>query len=183
MHHFDYDRVAELRKKLIPYEKVEEFVHPGRDDVILDVGAGDGFYSVGFASRITDGKVIALDISESGAERTRKRMVEEGVQNVEVLRQDVCADFSVTGYNKVFFSNSFHDIPCRDELIDTLFRNSSPPLEIILIEFRTDKDDFGPPMEIRIGEKALQRIFEGHGFRLDGRLELDHHYLHRYVRK
>lgn len=182
MHHFDYEHVAELRGKLIPYEKVEEFVRPEGNDVILDVGAGDGFYSINFAKKLNGGKVIALEIDERGTILLKKKMGEQGIYNIDILQEDACQNFHFSGYNKVFFSNSFHDIPCSDKLVREFAETGNKGLEIVLIEFRKEVVDLGPPAHIRISENELKQKFTSRGFTFSGRLELTHHYLHKYVK-
>ncbi|AKA49382.1 hypothetical protein IX51_10035 [uncultured archaeon] len=182
MHQFDYEHVAELREKLIPYRKVEEFVNPHGTDVILDIGAGDGFYSVNFAEKLNGGKVISLEIDKRGTDLLKRRMNEHSVSNVEVVQQDACDEFHFDGYNKAFFSNTFHDIPCRDDLVERFAAVNEENLEIILIEFKKGTLDLGPPEHIRISEEELMNKFTSRGFRFVERMEFSHHYIHKYVK-
>ncbi len=183
MHHFDYGHVAELREKLIPYATVEKFVNPSSGDVIVDIGAGDGFYSVNFAKKVGPGKIISVEIDERGTSLLRGRMKENGVGNIQIEQQNACDEFQFKGFNKVFFSNTFHDLPCRSELVARLARSGNKGMEIILIEFKKEDHEFGPPENIRISEEELKREFGSQGFKFAGREELSHHYLHKYVRE
>lgn len=182
MHHFDYDRLAVQRGKLIPYPEVEKFMELMPDDIILDVGAGDGFYSCSFALLVYKGKVISLEKDDRGATRIRKRISDEKIGNVVVQVADVCDGLPADGYRKVFFSNTLHDIPCRDDLLQQLHDNSTGPLELDLIEFRTDKLDMGPPLEIRISENSLKEMMIGHGFKFVKDVKFSHNYMHKYVK-
>lgn len=180
MHEFDYDAVAELRGRLIPYEKIEEFVKPAEGDVILDIGAGDGFYSVNFSRKIGKGHMISLEIDKRGAEIINKKIAEHGIKNIQVVVGDACSDLGLSGFNKVFFSNTFHDLDCRDGLLERLKNASSEKFEIIMIEFKKKREDFGPPEEKRFSEEDLKRTLASKGFRFANRIELPHHYVHRY---
>lgn len=181
MHEFDYNAVAELRSKFIPYGKVEEFINPVEGDVILDIGAGDGFYSVNFSQKIGRGRVISLEIDERGADLINRKIAEREIGNIEVVIGDACSDLDVVGFNKVFFSNTFHDLDCREDLLEKLKVIGDGELEVFLIEFKKKRLDFGPPEEIRLSEEELKGIFLSHGFKFMGRLELSHHYLHSYI--
>lgn len=177
---FNYDSVAERRARYIPYDSVEKFVSPSGNDVLVDIGAGDGFYSCSFAGRLPGGRVIAVEVDERGVSLINDRIRKEGTTNVEVIKADVCNGFSAHGYNKAFFSTTFHDIPCRSELVDRLVKGSSGTLDIYLIEFRKDILDFGPPADVRFSREELRDFFEKKGFRLIKEELLSHHYLHHY---
>lgn len=182
-HHFDYRHVAEIREKRVPYKKVEEFVDPSSGDVIVDIGAGDGFYSINFAKKVGTGKVIAVEIDERGTDLIKEGIEKSGLSNIDIVQQNACDDFPFKGYNKVFFSNTFHDLPCRGDVLTNITRNSGSNLQVILIEFKKENQDSGPPMELRISEEELKEEFVKFGFKFSGRLELSHHYLHRYVKE
>lgn len=183
MHHFDYDKISERRSKYIPYDKVERFMDLHDEDILLDIGSGDGFYSVNFARLLNRGKVFALEVDRRGYDLLAERMQKENITNVYILFQDACDEFDLSGYTKVFFSNTFHDLPCRNELIDRLLKGGSARLEIILIEYRKDTLETGPPEGIKISEEEMREIFEGKGFRLIDSVRLEHNYLHRYLRE
>ena len=178
MHHnFNYERALEFREKYIPLPDVLEVANPLPEDILVDIGAGDGFYSIIFAERVK--KVYYVDPSETARELLKKNIGKTPVNNLTVVSDDVCENLDIAGYNKVFFSNSFHDIICREDLIDRLKKNSSENLEIILTEFKLESE-IGPPVEIRIDQEHLDRIFSSKGFRLMKRIELRYHYISRF---
>lgn len=183
MHDFNYGHVAEQRKKYIPYQKVEEFVDPGNGDVILDIGAGDGFYSINFARKIVSGRVIAVELDKRATSLIEERKKTDSIPNVEIVNQDVCRNFPFREYTKVFFSNSFHDLPCREELLKNISSSSASGVQIFFIEFKKEIQEFGPPAEMRISEGELREELGKNGFRFTGRLELKAHYLHSYERE
>lgn len=180
MHEFNYEAVAELRSKYVPYDQVEKFVNPGEGDIILDIGAGDGFYSINFSRKVGSGGVISLEIDQRGTDIIKNKIAETGASNIKVITQDACSPIDEKGITKVFFSNSFHDLPCRDGVLDNIKAIADPKIEVILIEFKKRRKDFGPPEEIRISEEELKAIFQRHGFTFSSREELSHHYLHKY---
>ena len=178
-HHFNYDRVREMRSRYIPYSEVERLVSPQLTDVIVDVGSGEGFYAIKFAGKASEGQVYAAEISDEANRLLAARIEKEGLKNVRIVDSDICRHFDFHGYNKVFFSTSFHDLNCREELLDTIRKNAGDRLEIILIEFRKDAT-IGPPADIKISSDELCCIFERHGFRLTDSVLLEQHYIHKY---
>ncbi len=181
MHHnFNYERALEFREKYIPLSDVLEVANPLPTDILVDIGAGDGFYSITFAKKVR--KVYYVDPSETARELLRKNIEKTPVDNLTVISDDVCENLDIAGYNKVFFSNSFHDIICREDLIDRLKKRGPKNLEIILTEFNLESE-IGPPVEIRIDQKHLDRIFSSKGFKLMKRIELRYHYISRFGRR
>ena len=177
-HHFNYDAAAEMRKKYIPIEKVLQIVNPSGGDTIMDIGGGDGHYSVVFSQHCD--KVIYVDPSSPAVDLMRKR-TEASQGKIEIYHDDICHMALPRGFNKVFFSNSFHDIHCRDELISRLADNGND-VKFALIEFMKDAD-IGPPDFVKIGPDELDSIFSKHGYSMEKREILEKHYISLYSRK
>ena len=177
-HHFNYERAAEMRKKYIPLEKVLSVVNLSSTDVIMDVGGGDGFYSNLFSEKCS--KVYYVDASNSAV-----NMVKENISgthsNVEVIQDDICTMNLPKDLTKVFFSNSFHDLGCREKLIDRITEISHERVKFILIEFKKDSS-IGPPESVKIHPDELDSIFKRHGYELEKREFLQEHYISSYRR-
>ena len=177
-HHFNYERAAEMRKKYIPLEKVLSVVDLTSTEVIMDVGGGDGFYSNLFSEKCS--KVYYVDASNSAV-----NMVKENISgthsNVEVIQDDICTMNLPKDLTKVFFSNSFHDLGCREKLIDRITEISHERVKFILIEFKKDSS-IGPPESVKIHPDELDSIFKRHGYELEKREFLQEHYISSYRR-
>lgn len=177
-HHFNYERAAEMRKKYIPVERVLEVADLSKDDTVMDVGGGDGFYTFLFSELAR--KVIYLDPSEPAAEMAEKQ--KEGTDNVEIRRENVCEIDLPAGVTKVFFSNSFHDMKCRDRIIEDFSNSSNGKVEFVLIEFRKDAD-IGPPVHVKLGTDELDALFMKYGFQATRREIFEKHYVTRYKKE
>ena len=175
-HHFHH-MASQIRERYIPVSRIMEIVSPKVGDTILDIGAGDGFYSLQFAK--AGSKVIAMDVSKESAETIRKIAKSEHMP-IEVMNLDVCRSFDPPPFNKAFFSTSFHDIECRVDLVGRITRAALKPTEITLIEFKKIESP-GPPMSIRMSKEDLDRIFFGAGYKLAETIDLEIHYVNRYI--
>ena len=58
---FDYERADRMREQMIPYDRVVRHIALGKNDVLLDVGAGSGEYAIRFARLFPEAKIVALD--------------------------------------------------------------------------------------------------------------------------
>ncbi|OWP56734.1 MAG: hypothetical protein B2I17_02890 [Thermoplasmatales archaeon B_DKE] len=177
MEHHNYDRVRQMREDHIPFARIEELVNAGRGDVIIDFGSGDGFYAVKFAQLIGDGMVYAFEHNSAGVDAIRKNIASNGIKNVQIIEKDICSSDLPGGFNKVFFSNVFHDLDCQDKLLDQLGRVAG--LEITFIEFKPDTP-FGPPRDIRFSSEELAGKLGRHGFDLVKEIEFEYHYAQKY---
>lgn len=91
MPHFMADLIDNpLRRKIQPPEEmpIRHGVRPGM--TVLDVGPGNGTYTLATARRVgQEGQVLAVDIEPRMIERVRRRAKAEGVTNVEARVADV----------------------------------------------------------------------------------------------
>lgn len=166
-----------MRKKYIPFEKVLQIVDLNQSDVIMDVGGGDGFYSSLFSERCS--KVYYVDASDPAVEMVREKF-SRLPGNITILQEDICTTDLPKDLTKVFFSNSFHDLGCREKLLDRLKEVSDTAPAVILVEFKKESS-IGPPEPVKIHSDELDRIFERHGYRLRKRETLQEHYISSYT--
>ncbi len=177
-HHFNYERAAEMRSKYIPIEKVLSILDLTATDVIMDVGGGDGFYSNLFSEKCS--KVYYVDASNSAVDMVKDKLSGKKGK-VEIIQDDICTMKLPKELTKVFFSNSFHDLGCRETLIDRIVGNSSGTVKFILIEFKKDAT-IGPPESVKIHPDELDSLFKRHGYVLERREFLAEHYVSSYGR-
>lgn len=167
-----------MRKKYIPTEKVLSVADLSQADVIMDVGGGDGYYSTLFSGKCS--KVYYVDASNP-AVKIVKEKVSGDTSNIEILQKDICSMKLPDDLTKVFFSNSFHDLGCREKLIDRIDEATGKPVKFILIEFKKNSS-IGPPEFVKIGPDELDGIFSRHGYKLERREFLQEHYVSSYSR-
>ena len=93
-----------LRRRLQPPEEmaVRHGIEPGM--MVLEVGPGNGTYTLGAARRVGEqGKIVTIDIEPKMIERVRRRAEMEGVDNIEARVADV------------------YDLPYEDETFDAIY--------------------------------------------------------------
>ncbi len=81
-----------------------DYLRPGMR--VLDVGCGPGSITVGIASRIGDGRVIGVDISDSQVRLAEQTAADQGVANA------------------AFQSGNAYDLPFEDAQFDALFSHA-----------------------------------------------------------
>ena len=177
---FDYSRIREMRNNFLPLEKVKAFVGLKDGQSLIDVGAGDGFYSLAFASGNPNSVITALEPGRNGSVLIKKQISELGIKNIKVIEESACEEHNYSPYDKVFFSNVFHDLECKPELLKNMSKSMRKGSELIFIEFRKEVEA-GPPQHIRISEQELESMIAKAGFRLAASEKLRLHYMHKYI--
>jgi len=69
------------------YDKIVETADLKKEDVVLEVGPGLGFLTIKLAERVK--KVVAVELDDKLAEVLRDRLKSQGIENVEVVNEDI----------------------------------------------------------------------------------------------
>ena len=179
---FDYARSNEMNKKYIPIEQILEFTALHEGEKLIDVGAGNGHYSIAFASAHPKSNITALEFGLKGLKLINENIKKSGIKNVEVIEADACSYEDYSKYDKVFLANVFHDLQCKEQLIKKLSALLKPGSEMIILEFKEDSE-IGPPKNIRIPEKRLELLMHDLGAKLSNSKEFEINYVHKYIFK
>ncbi len=168
--HFNDD----LRKSMA--SEVLKAMNLRAEDTVFDIGSGDGFYSNEF-SKVCKA-VFAIDEYEKNFEN-------KNYENPKIRKipQSICEwikknDFSQA--NHVFFSNSFHDMECQDEILSAL-SSLKKGSYLDMVEFKLTTL-FGPPKSIRFSKEMLKAKVEPYGFKEANYLEFENHYFISFER-
>lgn len=111
-----------LRERLAPTAAILEFmgVRPGLR--VLEVGPGVGYMTVPVARRLgPEGHLVAIELQEEMARRTRERVAAAGLENVEVRVGDITSvELEPAAYDLAFLVTVLGEIPDRDRAIARL---------------------------------------------------------------
>ncbi|WP_393972033.1 class I SAM-dependent methyltransferase [Oxyplasma meridianum] len=176
----NYARTTEMREKYIPFANVDKFLELKPDDNLLDVGPGDGFYALTLVKEVPRGTVTAMDLNEYSVNEIKKGKEAGNIKNLVVSQMDICTVTDFSHYSKVFFSNVFHDLKCRDKILDRMISTFRDKTRIIFIEFKKESA-IGPPANIKISQQELKDTMKRHGFSFVKEEELTEHYMQMYT--
>jgi ubiquinone/menaquinone biosynthesis C-methylase UbiE len=134
--------------------------------VFVDIGCGDGFFSVLAAKRVGEnGKVYAVDIDASAIESLKQTAKEKGLLNITAIvgkAEDIvfckgCADF-------VFFSIDLHDFNNPAKVLQNAKQMIKPKGQLIDLDWKKQQMPFGPPVAIRFSEEKAAGLMRSAGF-------------------
>jgi SAM-dependent methyltransferase len=108
-------------------------------DIVADIGAGTGYFSLPIAERIGAGKVYAVDIQPEMLERIGRRMEKFGISNIErVLATETDPGLPANFIDLVLLVDAYHEFAWPNEVMTALFNSLKPGGRIILIEYRAE---------------------------------------------
>jgi len=155
-HRFNPSQIYKLenpeRRKILPPEEILIELGLCAGDIMLDIGAGTGYFSIP-ASRIVgaDGRVLAVDSSKTMIRDLRARVKKSGARNIKIIHS---LDYNfMTG--KVFsdfilVSTVLHEVDDKIRFCRAVQDVMKPGSRLAVIEWSKRPMEMGPPMQDRL---------------------------------
>lgn len=172
------------RRKLLPPGKTLIDLGLRKGDILLDIGAGIGYFSIPALEIVGDkGKVIAVDTSDEMIEELTHRAAEAQIKNIAVVKSDEY-DFGIEEETIDFalMCHVLHEVDDRKMLLSSAHEILRKDGVIAIIEWRKEETGFGPPLEYRIDSSEAINMLEEVGFH-DIRAENQSKYFYTVVGK
>ena len=134
------------------------------DEIIADVGAGSGYFSFRFASKLPKGKVYAIDIEPEMIRYIHHKAIINDIKNIEAIlaKPD---DPKVPGDSDiVFICDVLHHIENKSLWLKMIHNQMQKGARLILIEFKEGDLPEGPPEKIKISQNEIIKIVINGGF-------------------
>jgi arsenite methyltransferase len=137
-------------------------------EVVADIGAGSGYFSLRFAHHIGDkGRVYAVDISPDMILYMNRRIREMQLKNVVTILSapddPLLMDASV---DRFFICDTWHHIENKTQYLALMKKMLKPGGQVIMIDFQTKDLPLGPPPEMKIAREDVLHQMESNGFKL-----------------
>lgn len=132
------DRAAQESRRE-QWQKVQEiFAEMGirSGATVADVGAGDGFFTSRLARAVgPDGRVLAVDIDDKVLERLRKRLDDDGIRNVTVIKgAGDDPKLPAAALDSALIVNAYHEIDRYESVLAALRRALKPDGRLVIVE-------------------------------------------------
>ena len=154
------------RKLFLSQKKLVRRLALHKNDHILEVGPGPGFYSLEVAKKIPEGKLILADIQPEMLEYAKRRVKKRGLKNVEYhLCDGKTFPFKENSFDVIFLVAVLGEIENKEDYIKEFHRILKPGGLLSISELPADPD--------RMHREEIARLLEKEGFRFD------HYFGHR----
>lgn len=136
-------------------------------DVIADIGAGSGYYSFRIAQKVSQGKVIAVDIQQEMLDFLAKRAAELQVTNVQGHLGTIDnIQLPENSLDAALMVDAYHEFSHPAEMLQSLHRALKPDGRIILLEFRAEDPRVPIKPLHKMTEEQARKEFAAAGFSL-----------------
>ncbi len=138
------------------------------DDVVADIGAGTGYFTVRLAKAVPRGRVIATDIEPDMVAYLKDRARRAELSNVHVVRNEADDPKLPDGIDVALVVDVYHHIADPATFFGKVRTKLAPGGRVVIVDFRTDapEDAPGPPPSMRLSPVQVATGMKKAGFRL-----------------
>ena len=134
---------------------------PGQ--VIADIGAGTGYFTMRLAKSPAAPKVYAVDIEPSMVDYVTRRAMHEGLKNVAAVLGGADRSNLPEPVDLVLIVDTYHHIPNRVAYFTGLKTQMTPGARLAIVDFRKGAPS-GPPEEFRMTPEQIDAELAQAGF-------------------
>ena len=135
------------------------------DDVVADIGAGTGYFTVRLAQAVPEGRVYAVDIERDMVHFLTERARREKLENVAPIQGAPDDPRLPENVDLVLLVNTFHHIEDREAYFARLRDSLAAGARVAIIDFRFDSP-IGPPKPTRLAAEEVTREMKAAGYEL-----------------
>ena len=163
------------RRKAIPKEDIVPKLGLSKRDIVVDLGAGIGYFTSPMAERASE--VICIDIEPQMLSILASRMRGLGAGNVRLIRGEMTAlPIADSSIDLVLAAFVYHEVADHAKLMDECARVLKLSGHLVVIDFQKRRTTIGPPVSERKTPAHVLRTARS-TFRLDARYETDVFYM------
>jgi ubiquinone/menaquinone biosynthesis C-methylase UbiE len=108
-------------------------------DTVADIGAGTGFIGFQIASRLPQGKVLAVDIQPEMIQILKTRIKEKNVSNVKpVLSTEQNPNLPPNSIDLAIMVDAYHEFNYPREMMSAIAQALKPQGRVALVEYRAE---------------------------------------------
>jgi len=149
------------RLSYLPPDTIWEQINLPDARVMLDIGAGTGFYSIPFAAFMNKGKVYACDISSIMLDWIKENVIPAHPAIIPVLMKENHVPLEDHLADIIVMINLHHELDKPVKMLKECYRLLQTGGKIAIIDWKKEKMPIGPPFEIRCTtEEVKQQLRE-----------------------
>lgn len=137
------------------------------DDVVADIGAGSGYFSLRLARQVPDGKVLAVDIQPEMLTMLRENAKRASLSNIEPVLGEIDNPALPTGdVDLVLMVDAYHEFSHPREMMEAIVASLSPEGRVVLAEYREEDPSVMIKPRHKMSEKQVVKEMEAVGLSL-----------------
>ncbi|PFA67387.1 SAM-dependent methyltransferase [Bacillus sp. AFS015802] len=178
-HLFEHHKASKLldpkRQELVPVEKVLELLQLKVEDIVADLGCGNGYLTLPIAKQVHT-KVQAVDLQQEMLEYLKHRAAEEKIDNIVYVKSSLeYLSFNQGTLDKVVSAFVLHEVPDLIKVFQDLHDMLKEDGLWLILDWERMESEMGPPLAERLPSVELEQKLHSAGF------ETETGYLHPSV--
>ncbi|MBM7616113.1 class I SAM-dependent methyltransferase [Alkaliphilus hydrothermalis] len=157
----------EKRRAALPPYKVLENLGLQEGDICADIGCGIGYFTIPAGEIVGEsGKVYGMDISLEMIEELEKKIEEQEILNIKTIitkENDMKVEDDFITY--AFICTVLHEADEIQLFLKEVQRILKPKGKIVIVEWKKEEQDWGPPMEHRLQQEEIGQSLQEIGFK------------------
>jgi ubiquinone/menaquinone biosynthesis C-methylase UbiE len=149
----------------IPPEYIWNKLNLITSDVLVDIGAGTGFFSIPFVGYTKNGKVFACDISDVMIEWMTNNLCSKYPQIVPLKIEEQVVPLEDGLADLVYMINLHHELEAPMEMLKESFRLLKKNGKIFIVDWKKEAKTQGPPHHLRYLPEQVGNQLAGVGFK------------------
>lgn len=153
-------------------EAVVEAIGLAPGDVVADIGAGTGLYSLLFSEAVgRDGYVFAEDIEPLFLDLINRRAEDSGAENITaVLGREDSVTLPPQSTDVVFIADTYHYFEDREAVVRSVYDALKPGGALIIVDYKVEPGAPRPDhlSHVRFGQAGVVSEVEFSGFEFEG---------------
>ena len=127
--------------------------------VVADLGCGTGYFTVPLSYKVK--KVYGIDIQKEMLTFLEHKIQQQKIGNIEtVLSKENEIPLKNKSVDLVLSVNTLHEFRYKEAIIDEMRRVLKADGRAVIIDFKKEISDSGPPLSHRISKEQAQRLFK-----------------------
>ncbi|MCA1055329.1 class I SAM-dependent methyltransferase [Rossellomorea aquimaris] len=170
-HLFEHHKAAKLldpkRQELVPVDKVLHLLQLQQDDLVADLGCGNGYLTLPIAKSV-DTKVHAVDLQQEMLEYLEHRAKEEHITNIVYEKASLeYLSFNKSTLDKVVSAFVLHEVPNLTKVFQDLNDMLKDDGLWLILDWEAVESEMGPPLHERIASEDLAQQLDTAGFKTE----------------
>lgn len=170
------------RKNWQNIQQIFNLLQLNPNHIAIDLGCGSGYFSIPLSRKVRG--VIGIDLQKEMLDYLKQKIEKKKIFNIDlILSKANKIPLMNNCTNLLLTVNTLHEFENRTEVIFEIHRLINKNGKLILIDFKKENTNFGPPMKIRISKDQAINLFENEWFKVINSYDLQYHYLIIFQKK
>ena len=150
---------SEDRKNWQNPKEIIELLELKASDVVADLGCGTGYFTVPLSHKVK--KVYGIDMQKEMLTFLEHKIQQQKIENIETtLSKENEIPLKNKSVDLLLSVNTLHEFSHKETIIDEIQRVLKADGRVVIIDFKKEISESGPPLSRRISKEKAKRLFK-----------------------